>query len=51
MTLTLNYIRHGQYFDVIDEFYKYISETKRDEIVLQGDQADIEIKDDGSKEN
>lgn len=51
MTLTLNYIRHGQYFDVIDEFYKYISETKRDEIVLQGDQADIEIIDDGSKEN
>lgn len=51
MTLTLNYIRHGQYFDVIDEFYKYISETKRDEIILQGDQADIEIIDDGSKEN
>ncbi len=48
MALTLNYIRHGQYFPVVSEFYRYISSSECKDVILDGDQTGLAIVEDCS---
>lgn len=44
MALTLNYIRHGQYFSVISDFYSFISGGKSQNVWLSSSQAELSLK-------
>lgn len=48
MALTLNYIRHGQYFPVVSEFYRYITSSECYDVILDSDQTELTIVEDGS---
>ncbi len=44
MTLTLNYLRNGQYFNVIGDYYNYISSDSRKTIKMDGDETGLSMK-------